>query len=244
MPVKRSGALRFLPLVFAPAEFLPQLLRNQPVYPFEDVGGFVARGCTGQDLGGGLARQDDCGGHAGVECHADVGIESVAGHDTVIRIEPEQVHYGLEHHRVGLADVHFAFGTGTRLDSGDDRGRVWFPSTTGEGAVAVGVGGNEPGSLVVPDRVKGNLKLPVLECTVVAGDDNVYLLRLFGDPDTSLAQRTLERFLRYREDGSVRVVLEQPSGHGDDGVHYLRRGRLYTETGQLLRVLLGIFGGI
>jgi hypothetical protein len=68
---------------------------------------------------------------------------------------------------------------GARLD-GDYSGRVRFAPSAREGAVAVWVGGYEPGSFVVPDRIEGDLQLVVIEGAVVASYDDVYLLRSFS----------------------------------------------------------------
>jgi hypothetical protein len=71
---KSSSATLLLVFGSGPAELLPQVLWDQLVYPFEDVGGLVAYGLVGQSFDGGLARQDDGRGHTSVEGHADVGV--------------------------------------------------------------------------------------------------------------------------------------------------------------------------
>ena len=86
--------------------------------------------------------------------------------------------------------------------------------------------------------------LLVLETAVVAGDDDVDLLRVIGHPDPSFPERVLERVLAYGEDRRLGMVLKQPLGHGDDGVDYLGLRRLQAELAELLGVHLRVFGGV
>src|ERR687893_780631 len=115
MSVKQQTFTALL-AVFGSAELLPQVLRDQLVYPFEDVGGFVARRLVGQGLGGGLARQDNGGGHTRVERHADVRVQPVARHNAVCDFEPCKVHNDVEHYCIRLAGVRLARGASARLD--------------------------------------------------------------------------------------------------------------------------------
>ena len=54
-------------LIILPAELLPQVGRDEVIYPLEDVIRQVLLGFLLQLLGGGLAGQDDGRGHPGVE---------------------------------------------------------------------------------------------------------------------------------------------------------------------------------
>src|SRR5918995_4322948 len=206
MPVKQK-ALAPLLVVFGPAELLPQVLRDQLVYPFEDVGGFVARRPVGQGLGGGLACQDNGGGHARLPRPADVRVQPVARHNAVGGFEPCKVRNDVEHYGIWLAGVRLAPGAGARLDRGHYRRGVRLTPAAGKRAIAVRVRGNEPGPFVVPDRVKGCLQLAVIKGAVVAGDDVVYLLGPLRHLYPRLLQSVNERLLCDGEDGSVRVVL-------------------------------------
>ena len=62
-------------------------------------------------------------------------------------------------------------------------GGVGLAAPAGHGAVAVRVGRDQPGALVEPQRVEGDLQLAVLEGAVVARDDDVDLLGVLGEPD-------------------------------------------------------------
>src|SRR5215203_1083206 len=227
-----------------PAELIPQIAGDELIYPLQRVVRQVFLRLPGQVSFGGLAGQDDGRGHSCSFRHLDLRIEPVAAHHTIFGVEPDQVHYRIQHDGVGLADVDLALLSRTRLYGRDDRGRVRFAPATGERAVTVGVGGNEHRPFVEPDGVEGDLELAVVEPAVLARDDYVDFLGVLGHPDPGLRERVLERLLAYREDRCFRVVREQPPGHRDDGIYYLGGRRAQAELAEFLRVHPRVFRGV
>src|SRR5687768_8473059 len=125
-----------------PAELIPQIAGDELIYPLQGVVGQVLYRLPGQVPFGGLTAQDDGRRHPSTFRHLDLRVEPVAAHHTIFCVEPDQVHYRLQHDGVRLADVDLALLSRTRLYGRDDRGRVRLAPATGERAVTVGVGSN------------------------------------------------------------------------------------------------------
>src|SRR5829696_8766368 len=227
-----------------PAELIPQIAGDELIYPLQRVVRQVFLRLPGQVSFGGLAGQDDGRGRSCSFRHLDLRIEPVAAHHTIFGVEPDQVHYRIQHDGVGLADVDLALLSRTRLYGRDDRGRVRFAPATGERAVTVGVGGNEHRPFVEPDGVEGDLELAVVETAVVARDDDVDLFGILRDPDPGLRERVLEWLFAYGEDRCVRLIPKQPLCHGDDGIYYLGGWCLQAKLAEFLRVHLWVFRGV
>src|SRR5215218_1559003 len=227
-----------------PAELIPQIARDELIYPLQGVVRQVLYRLPGQVPFGSLASQDDGRRHPRAFRHPDLRVEAIAAHHTFFRIGPDQVDYRLQHYRVRLADVDLALGSRTRLYGRDDRGRVRLAPATGERTVTIGVGGDEHRPFVEPDGVEGDLELAVVEPAVVAGDDYVDLLGVLGHPDPGLRERVLERLLAYGEDRCFWAVREQPAGHRDDGIYYLGCWCLQAKLAELLGVHPWVFRGV
>src|SRR5215208_3462204 len=189
-----------------PAELIPQIARDELIYPLQRVVRQVFLRLSGQVPFGSLASQDDGRRHPRAFRHLDLRVESIAAHHTFFRNGPDQVDYRLQHYGIRLADVDLALGSRTRLYGRDDRGRVRLAPATGERAVTIGVGGDEHRPLVEPDGVEGALELAVVETAVVARDDDVDLFGVLRDPDPGLPERVLEWLLAYGEDRCVRLI--------------------------------------
>src|SRR5829696_5405273 len=227
-----------------PAELIPQIARDELIYPLQGVVRQVLYRLRGQVPFGSLASQDDGRRHTRAFRHPDLRVEAIAAHHTFFRIGPDQVDYRLQHYGVRLADVDLALGSRTRLYGRDDRGRVRLAPATGERAVTIGVGSDEHRPLVEPDGVEGDLELAVVETAVVARDDDVDLFGVLRDPDPGLPERVLERILAYGEDRCVRLIPKQPLCHGDDGIYYLGGWCLQAKFAEFLRVHLWVFRGV
>src|SRR5829696_2086046 len=240
-PAQRTGANHSSIL---PAELIPQIARDELIYPLQGVVRQVLYRLPGQVPFGSLASQDDGRRHPRAFRHPDLRVEAIAAHHTFFRIGPDQVDNRLQHYGVRLADVDLALGSRTRLYGRDDRGRVRLAPATGERAVTIGVGGDEHRPLVEPDGVEGDLELAVVETAVVARDDDVDLFGVLRDPDPGLPERVLERLLAYGEDRCVRLIPKQPLCHGDDGIYYLEGWCLQAKLAEFLRVHLWVFRGV
>src|SRR5215218_6404961 len=125
-----------------PAELIPQIAGDELIYPLQRVVRQVFLRLPGKVPFGGLAGQDDGRGHSCSFRHADLRVEPVAAHHTILCVELDQVHHRLQHDGVRLACVDLALLSRTRLYGRDNRGRVRLAPATGERAVTVGVRGN------------------------------------------------------------------------------------------------------
>src|ERR687898_2848462 len=189
-----------------PAELIPQIAGDELIYPLQRVVRQVLLRLPGQVLCGSLAGQYDGRRHPRAFRHPDLRVEPVAAHHAFFSIEPDQVHYRLQHNGIGLANVDPALRSRTRFYGRDDRGRVGLAPAAGKRTVSVGVGGDEHRPLVEPDGVEGDLELAVVEGAVVARYDDVDLLGVLGHPDPGPREGVLERLLAYGKDRRFRVV--------------------------------------
>src|SRR5215210_448137 len=137
-PARRTGVK---PSFVTPAELVPQILRDELVYPIQGVIRQVFLRLLLEVLGGSLAGQDDGGGHACVFRHADLRVEPVARRHALLGVEFDQVHYRLEHYGVGLADVDLALRPSTSLYGPYYGGCVGLAPSAWKRAVTVRVRG-------------------------------------------------------------------------------------------------------
>jgi hypothetical protein len=107
-------------------------------------------------LGAG-ASKDEGGRHAGGS-HANVGFEAIAYHQTVRDGDTEASSDGLGDERRRFASSKLQGGIGAGFDGSDNCGSVGF-TTTWDGAIFIGVGGDKFGTS--PHGIKGDLELRV-----------------------------------------------------------------------------------
>ena len=91
-------------------------LPEQLIDAVEHVGGLLFGRNRRCHLPGALAGQDQGRVHARRLPHGDIGVDAVTDHDAFIGLQSDSTHDGLHHDPIGLADIHFALGTGAGFD--------------------------------------------------------------------------------------------------------------------------------
>jgi hypothetical protein len=116
------------------------------------------------------AGEDQDGGHPRVVAHLDVGLQAVADHETVRRVDAHRLGRGLCHLRSGLADDG-RFRAGHPLDGPDSRARAGDYLLTADGVGTIGVRRDE-GRLGV-ERGEHVVEQGLVQIGFAARDDDV-----------------------------------------------------------------------
>lgn len=192
----------------------------------------------------GLAGEHQGGIHSRVVSHLDVGVQPVSDHDAIGEVNLESFSDALKHDPIGLSRIRLTLNTGACFDRCNDSGGIRLATPFGEWAVLIRVGRHEDRPLELPNSIERDLELPIVKRSVVAGDHDVDLFRVFGDLDPSSGQRTDEWFLGDREYGGVGVVSFQPRHDADHGIDDGRDVDLQPQFVEFLDVHFGIKGGV